>query len=216
MLFYATDLDHFRFREDDEDEANATWKAALNTDVSIPADETFRIRLGITEVNADGDTGKIFRLVHRINGAAWISHDTTASRAVMPIDSAWIANQSQGEATTQQLSSPNTFNGGRIMDSFDMVPDAATHAASSTREYEFALKFDIDNLDTTFSVTDTVEFALTINDVLPDTLSQIGLATVATATNFISQVYWGGTRQDTLNWGTDNTISLYWGSTQVY
>jgi len=41
----------FRFREDDDSEAAATWKAALNTAINLGAGNTFRLRYLINALN---------------------------------------------------------------------------------------------------------------------------------------------------------------------
>ena len=61
----------FRFRNDDESETSATWKATQNTNITLPPGDPVRLRIGI---DSTGDIGaKQFQLEYRKkpSGGAW-------------------------------------------------------------------------------------------------------------------------------------------------
>jgi hypothetical protein len=90
----------FRWRYDDDNEASAAWRAAVNIDPSdILPDVTYRLRVLIQEYGgADGPTGKTFSLYYRINGGSW-TLVAASSNAVRRSGSQLVDNNS----TTQQL-----------------------------------------------------------------------------------------------------------------
>lgn len=91
----------YRFRNDDGDETGATWKDALNTNITIGTNETFRLRLAL---KFDGDpASNSYDLQASINGGAWGSINNAMSGKT----STYYASGN----TTQQITSGGSFYG---------------------------------------------------------------------------------------------------------
>jgi hypothetical protein len=129
----------YRFRNDDGSETTATWKAAQNTDVSMPEGTTFRLRFEIQETNgvAVNGTDADFGLTRRLNGGSWIMPNAESATVLMPGTSSNVADT---DATTDQLTAgTGTFGGGTIEELNARVNGTAI-AANGHVEYEFVLE----------------------------------------------------------------------------
>jgi hypothetical protein len=93
----------FRGRNDDGDEATATWKQPENTNWSQAVDENFRVRF-VVDDTAYGNVisaTQIMRLQRRLNAGTWTNVD--AASAVVRIFAS--PNEADSAATTRQLTS---------------------------------------------------------------------------------------------------------------
>lgn len=130
----------FRFRNDDESETAATWKAADNTDVSIAKDAIFRLRFVIQNYGtASGSTGGLV-VEQSVNGGAWVNTPTTASAGI-PVEYDLSPNVTDQQATTQQLGS-GTFVSGIVEEGSVTFGTARTLPAGTETEYEYVLKLN--------------------------------------------------------------------------
>jgi hypothetical protein len=95
----------FRWYEDDGALGAGTPVEAADTAIAVSKEETLRLRFGILALE-DGQ-GRYY-LQHRINGADW--ETTTAGSTGVRITSS--SNFTDGDSTTQVLTSPATYTGG--------------------------------------------------------------------------------------------------------
>ena len=156
----VSDQTAYRFRDDDGGEAAASWKDALNTDVSINVDETFRLRIQVSETAGGNWANVLFKLQSNTEGAGW-QDVTAASTNVKSIGSAnttWVLTDD--DPTTEQLAGAGTFTTGRWDD--DGVTETAITLDADINddtELEFCLQGisgDLDNGDvTTFRVVES-------------------------------------------------------------
>ena len=158
----VSDQTAYRFRNDDGGEAAATWKDALDTNVSINVDETFRLRIQVSETNGGNWANTLFKLQSNTEGAGW-QDVTAASSNVKSVGSAnttWVLTDE--DATTEQLAGAQAFVAGVWDD------DGATEAgseitldadANGDTELEWCIQgvgADVDNGDqTTFRVVES-------------------------------------------------------------
>jgi hypothetical protein len=75
----AFDQDSFRLRNDDGDEATATWKVAANQNTSLNVDENFRCRFVVQETAGGSVTNEGFKFQYRLNAGSWTDITTTSS-----------------------------------------------------------------------------------------------------------------------------------------
>lgn len=109
----------YRFRNDDGDQATATWKQAVNTAAgTIDADSRFRLRITVDETGGGSDpAAATYKLQARVDAGSW--QDVNASATIARPSAS--PNVADGAATTQQISSGlGTFVAG----SFDEVDGA--------------------------------------------------------------------------------------------
>jgi hypothetical protein len=113
----------YRFRNDDGTQATATWKAALNTPVTIPAAEVFRVRLAIAGLGTVAD----FQTFYSLNGGAYtaITGSSTVVRAALS------PNVAENEATTQQITT-GTYVAGSISEADGYFAGATIPSGTST------------------------------------------------------------------------------------
>ncbi len=107
-----TRMSSYRWRNDDGNETAATWKAAINTPISVNNLNPLRLRIAIDEtyMGMTGSTNSNALLEYSENGGAWQSI-TPSSSAFVLISSTYLADNT---LTTQQISSasPTGFSGG--------------------------------------------------------------------------------------------------------
>ena len=137
----------FRGRNDDGDEATATWKAAENTNWPQPADQNFRVRFAVKEtVGGTVDFETALQLQCRRNAGAW-QNVTISSTIVRTFASPNVLNNQ--ELTRQLTSGSGTYQPGGFDENNGQAPVGAP-----------TLTGDFDN----FEVTE-VEYAVQIRSV---------------------------------------------------
>jgi hypothetical protein len=106
----------FRFRNDDGSQATATWRAAENTNASIPASTVFRLRIQVaqTVTNANTALTRSFKVRFSKNNTSYI--DVAAIGATTAaVRYASSSNVSDGDNTTSQLTAASgTFLTGKV------------------------------------------------------------------------------------------------------
>lgn len=100
-------LKSWRFRDDDGGETDATWRQALDVDDTQDTDTTYRVRFAVEETAGAAANNQQFRLKYRVDGGSWTNVSTSSSNVV-----AVSSNLVNRNDTTQQISSPDTFQGG--------------------------------------------------------------------------------------------------------
>ncbi len=163
-------LGNYRYRNDDGDEATATWRAAEQTNVSVANGATFRLRF---QVDSAGDPpSQPFTLQYRKFGdVSWTS--VSASSKIQYAASANIASGAV-TPTTAQLAAPlgktsASFTAGKISDDTNPLTGVDI-ALDFYSEYEFALK-----TDGTPAVGETYEFRLTGTNMVASVVPQISI-----------------------------------------
>lgn len=141
-LGFQLSQSHFRGRNDDGSESAATWIAATNTNFSITNDTIFRLRFGLTEVNAVAGGNRTIKIQHRINDqGAWVDTATTGSN-VRLTTSGFVSNDTQ---TTQQVTSGTFWSGATTLSKFrsssGTIAATSSFPASNRSEQEFSLIF---------------------------------------------------------------------------
>lgn len=161
----------YRFRNDDGSETTATWMAALNTDVTVPLDTVFRLRIGL-EAGIDNPPSTWYDLKYRVNGGAW--QDFDASGAVVPAFSSdpGVVNSM---ATTQQFGSEGIFTAGAVDEGSGGVPSKDLNGGQQT-EYEYVIEIPSGGL---IVAGDVIEFACIPESANPQmVLTEIPAVTV--------------------------------------
>lgn len=127
----------YRWRNDNGSETAATWRAAVNTPITI-TDVNDVIRLRIELANTGTDIATVTEtLEYSANGGTtWTVMNNPATNAFIYQTSTFVTN---GAATTNQMGTgtPGTFAAGRIV----TAPATATTLANGGRtEYEWVIK----------------------------------------------------------------------------
>jgi hypothetical protein len=143
------DQDKFRGRNDDDNEADATWKAAVNNNWTQKMDENFRVRFVVQETGDGSEANKTFQLQYNHKGGGW--NNVTGSSSVVR---SWASpNVADGADTTQQIGS-GTFvapNAGFDEANGQAGGSALDFSGSDEVELEFCLQIqssDVTNDDT--------------------------------------------------------------------
>ena len=144
---------NFRVRNDDGGEATASWLAALNTNVSLKAGRTFRLRFDCSETGTTSAT-LTGQLRCSKNGAAFQSVTATSTIAFAVSG----LNSMNGVATTQIISS-GTFVAGNIDAADGLCAVTGTIAQNSHTELEFCVQLD----PLTTAAEDTVQFRVYVS-----------------------------------------------------
>jgi len=120
----AYDQVGFRGRNDDGNEATATWKAAENANWSQAVDVNFRIRFAVQET-ADGNVGlnTALQLQRRLNAGAWENVELATGTAVRVFDSPNVLNNQQ--LTRQLTSGTGTYQPGGFDENNGQAPVGA-------------------------------------------------------------------------------------------
>lgn len=102
--FYL-DQDSYRYRYDDGGEAAATWRALINTDVSIPVDTIFRLRHLLQEYGGKDGADQMFELWASYDSGAYFQVTPTSSyiKCVGSANDGWTLTDE--DSVTQQLGS---------------------------------------------------------------------------------------------------------------
>jgi hypothetical protein len=91
--------DSFRGRDDDDNETDATWKAAADTNWTQKVDENFRVRFVVRETDGISSADRTFQLEYNLNGGGW-NDVSDASTVVRAWASTYVVDQTD---TTQQV-----------------------------------------------------------------------------------------------------------------
>lgn len=125
----------YRFRNDDGDEAGASWLAAENTAPTIYAHKNYRARFLVTESGGTAWTAGTASLYYSTDGSNF-----SAAGANTPIQAAgskWYAN---GVSSTEQITSAGTFSAVNTGMINDAVSGTVTISASEEAEIEFCFQ----------------------------------------------------------------------------
>jgi len=168
VAFTQTD---FRFRNDDGSESTATWKAAVNTNITVDVtsgDVKVRVRLAAQEV---GTTAATFaaNLFLSKNGGVY-AQVGAATSSVKSVDS---TNLTDNAATTQQITA-FTFVAGRVDDVDGTTTATASIVQNSGTEFEFMVQLVAADL----ANADTLDFRVYRSGVAITTYTNTGRVTI--------------------------------------
>lgn len=122
----------FRFRNDNGDEATATWRQNQNVNDTITVDTNFRIRFEIQETAACAANNKVWQLQYNRNSGGWVavtgtSNVVRATASPNVADAANLTNQlTNGTGTFVGATGFDEANGAAGGSSMDVV--ASGHA----------------------------------------------------------------------------------------
>lgn len=192
----STNQNGFRFKTDDSTglNVNSGWEAAENTDVSLPMDKKFRIRLELEGLN--GSTTDQFKLRYSKNAGAYLDvpdrADTWPPAAqgntpvIMIVDS---AQYSDGAATSDLLtSSSQSFTAGEGQN--DNITGSITVNSQVTElEWTIVIPRYYDGPGTN-AVNDTFDFRIYKDDNTPlDSYTRTPRVTAVLDTGHLGAVY---------------------------
>ena len=202
----------YRFRNDDGDEAGATWALALNTSPVglIDPGTQFRCRYGIEEYGGKDSRNTVYSLITRVNGGAW----ELIGAAGSPLTLYDSLNITGTPATTQQITSGTYFPG----ELYEAGSTASTLELplNEVMELEFCFELDAGKYGGVYGADDLIEFSVALDDLtLLDDYAFSPSFSVAALTQF-SSLYLGGTKINEFYLGGALVPSIYYGSTQVY
>ncbi|TAK45255.1 MAG: hypothetical protein EPO27_10570 [Betaproteobacteria bacterium] len=148
----------FRGRNDNGDQATATWKANQNVNWTQAVDENFRVRFEVQETAACAGNNKVWQLQYNLNAAGWVTVNG-ASNVVRSTASPNVADAAN--LTDQLTAGTGTFQGAT---GFDEANGAAGGnsmdvAASGHAEAEFCVQI----LSADVANNDTVQLRITDN-----------------------------------------------------
>jgi len=155
----------FRGRNDDGDEATATWIAGLNENWDQAIGVPFRIRLLASRLNENTDqNGNMDLYVSHNGGTFVICSSTDGTSAAQDIGSSTL--DAQGADTTQQLGSGTylTNNNGVNNNNGNAFTEIATWFSGTAFEADF--EFCLYLVPDLVAVGDTLEFRLRFNDTV--------------------------------------------------
>lgn len=145
----------FRLRNDDGSESAATWKAALNTNVSLTLDENVRLRF-LTKSLAGTGESLAPQLQYRHDSGSGFGAWTDVNAGSSAVRSSASSHITEDGATTEQLGGPGTFAAGRL-DEVDGVTESIFIGPAQETEHEFCFQVRSAVVD----VGDTIEFRIT-------------------------------------------------------
>ncbi|PSK88125.1 T9SS type A sorting domain-containing protein [Taibaiella chishuiensis] len=127
----------YRWRNDNGDQAGASWRAALNSPITITSlDDSIRVRIELS--NSGSAAGTISQLLEYSsdNGSSWTPMSNPATNAFTYHNSIFVAD---GTATTNQLATTTTgtFVAGRVVTN---AGAAQSLANGSKTEYEWVIR----------------------------------------------------------------------------
>lgn len=146
-----TDVNQRDFRgvNDDGSESGSTFIAALNTNWTQAQNANFGIIFALAKVaGVTWNTTNFVKFQYNINGAGW--NDITSSSLVVRLSTS--SNYADEAATTQRLSSPDTFNAGNILTS---STNTSTAIGNTGATQEVRLNAQIRSADT--AVSDSIQ-----------------------------------------------------------
>lgn len=130
----------FRWRNDDDGEADATWIKLANTDLddNPTKDVPIRIRFNLQNTGSKDEASSTYGLEYRINGVTWTTVTTTSSyvKSVGSANTTWTLTDE--DSLTQQLGS-GTFDEGYWDDTG--VTGAFVIAQGQEAEVEYCIQF---------------------------------------------------------------------------
>lgn len=150
-FFFAsafTNMSTYRWRNDDGTEANATWKAAVNTPIQINNFDPVRIRMAINNLRNNSVAVNAQLEYSSDDGQNWYNVNVLES----PFNLVNSSIVNDGESTTLQISnSVFTYVGGL----FKSTSSSTTFdlPANSTTEHEFCLKPNSQYIETSVTYT---------------------------------------------------------------
>lgn len=147
MTHFAVTLEQTsaRGRNDDNNEATATWKAAINTSYDLDiagGDVPFRHRFLISETGGGGKSNFTEEIQYRINGGTW----TDVGAATTGIQWSGSIHYTDDDDTTEQMGGSRPFDGtNSAMTEVNYTgsstePDLSSVAGGTEFECEFMLK----------------------------------------------------------------------------
>ena len=160
----------FRLRNDDGNETAATWRAALNTDLTAFADLDTNLRCRFLTGSNSGDAFNAPSLYYRLN-VGTLTAVTGTSSVVRASDSTHLTD---GENTTEQLGGAGSFTTGAVDDSTGTTTGLFLSSGSET-EHEFC--FQIRSADVTNG--DIIELFLTDGGTQFGAYTEIPAITIA-------------------------------------
>ena len=146
--------DYFRFRDDDDSEAAATWREDLNTDTTYVAadlDVNNRLRIGVAETGGNAGKNEVITWFYSYKGGGWVAI-TTTSTVVKAIAS---ANFNDLDNSTQQITSGGFDTTNAAMSETGTAGGAALDPAANSF-VETELCFQV--VGTEVSNGDTIDF----------------------------------------------------------
>jgi hypothetical protein len=113
--FYVQE--HFRWRNDDASEINATWKAATDTAVTNQTKmQNVRLRFAVANTGGELAIDRNFRLEYSTNTTGhWVTIAASATGEAFERSS--TVYYADGDSTTDQLSGTGLWKGGRCVES---------------------------------------------------------------------------------------------------
>lgn len=145
---------HFRFRNDDGSETNATWIAAEDTDANIALDTNFRVRISIYSDGLATWTNLTWNLYYSLNNGAYSAVTTST-----PVKFSASGNIVDGSDATHQLSASGfeylTDNNG-LKESTGGVVNSGDASKSHYFETEWSLQLDSAQI----SADNTIDFRI--------------------------------------------------------
>jgi hypothetical protein len=153
------ELNFYRFRDDDDTEANATWRELINTDtdyLSADLDVNNRLRVGIDETAGNSGKNELSSWFYRLNGVEWIAI-TTTSIVVKAIASPYFA---QLDDVSQQITSGAYDTTNASMSEIGTAGDT-TCDPGANGSWEGELCFQVLSADV--SNGDYIEFQVLLN-----------------------------------------------------
>lgn len=126
----------YRWRNNDGSETAATWRAAVNTPITVTTlNDTLRLRIELANTGS-GAASVVQTLEYSANGGtSWTVMNNPATNAFVYQSSAYVTN---GSNTTNQMgaATAGTYAAGRIVS----APGAAQNLAANARtEYEWVI-----------------------------------------------------------------------------
>ncbi len=148
--------DSFRFRNDDGSESAATWKAAVNTDVTITVsgNTAFRIRFLVQETAGNASVNFKPQLQRQLNAGGFVDV-TGTSGVIRAVDS---ANLTDGEDTTQQIGAGTFITNNDGVDEVNGVAGSAKTDFVGNDETEF--EYSVEIVDADVADSDTVDLRI--------------------------------------------------------
>lgn len=138
----STQQNSYRWRLDDGNETNATWKGATNA-ATLPNTTDQPLRLRIAVLNTSSSYSISFNsnpLQYRKNNGAWVNITSSTANDFYFINSAFVTNNT---ATTQQIST-GSFIGGFFKSDNSINSINLTNPSSTELEYCIARSSNYD------------------------------------------------------------------------
>lgn len=202
----------FRHRNDDGDEASATWALTLNTDPvsAVQPGTGFRVRFAIEEY-AGKAISSAFDLIGRVNGGTWYQLGD-ANMPLALIDSTYITGI---PATTQQISAPDSFTAGELYE-LGSTGSVISVGKNTTSEFEFCFELPTSKYNSVYTDDDLIEFAVArANLGLLDDYAVTPSFTIGALTQF-SNIYRGGVQINEFALNGSLIPNIFYGSKEVF